>query len=178
MGVNPQRNGNEFGFAVPANVFRLSGWLGLYCDTARCTLEGVGAYDGPRGIRDDPGFATIAGRCANRDACNAIVASWTAERGRAEVVEILNRSGIPVGPINSYGDAARDLHVLERDSLRLTLSEDGSTIPIYGPVVKFSRTPTRVRTGAPALGQHNDEILGEIGVDASSHMQLKNAGVI
>jgi formyl-CoA transferase len=127
---------------------------------------------------DDPGFATIAGRCANRDACNAIVASWTAERGRAEVVEILNRSGIPVGPINSYGDAARDLHVLERDSLQPTLSEDGSTIPIYGPVVKFSRTPTRVRTGAPALGQHNDEILGEIGVDASSRMQLKNAGVI
>jgi formyl-CoA transferase len=62
--------------------------------------------------------------------------------------------------------------------LQPTLSEDGSTIPIYGPVVKFSRTPTRVRTGAPALGQHNDEILGEIGVDASSRMQLKYAGVI
>jgi formyl-CoA transferase len=68
--------------------------------------------------------------------------------------------------------------VLERDSLQPTLSEDGSTIPLPGPVAKFSRTPTRVRTGAPALGEHNEEILAEIGVDASSYMRLKNAGVI
>ena len=78
-------------------------------------------------LADDPAFATIAGRCANRDACNAIVASWTAEHGRAEIVEILIRAGIPVGPVNSYGDAARDPHVLERDSLQPTLSEGGAT---------------------------------------------------
>ena len=127
---------------------------------------------------DDPSFATIAGRCANRDACNAIVASWTAERGRAEVVEILNRAGIPVGPVNSYGDMALDPHVLERDSLQQTRIEDGSVIPMPGPVAKFSRTPTRVRKGAPALGEHNEEILAEIGFDASARMRLKNAGVI
>ena len=97
---------------------------------------------------------------------------------RAEVFEILNRAGIAVGPVNSYGDAARDPHVLERDSLQLTQIEDGSMVPLPGPVVKFSRTPTRVRTGAPALGQHNDEILAEIGIDASSRMQFKNARVI
>src|SRR5580704_3423860 len=65
---------------------------------------------------DDPGFATIAGRCANRDACNTIVASWTAERGRVEVVEILDRAGIPVAPVNSYGDMTRDPHLFERNS--------------------------------------------------------------
>ena len=107
-----------------------------------------------------------------------IVASWTAERGRAEVVEILNRGGIPVGPVNSYGDAARDPHVLERDSLQPTQIEDGSTVPLPGPVAKFSRTPTRVRKGAPALGEHNEEILAEVGFDASSRARLKNAGVI
>jgi formyl-CoA transferase len=49
---------------------------------------------------------------------------------------------------------------------------------LTGPVAKFSRTPTRVRTGAPALGEHNDEILSEIGIDASLREQLKNEGVI
>ncbi len=110
--------------------------------------------------------------------CNAIVAAWTAEHGRAEVVEILNRAGIPVGPVNSYGDAARDPHVHERDSLQPTKSEGGATIPVYGPVTKFSRTPTRVRTGAPALGEHNDHILAEIGIDSPSRTRLKNAGII
>jgi crotonobetainyl-CoA:carnitine CoA-transferase CaiB-like acyl-CoA transferase len=45
-------------------------------------------------------------------------------------------------------------------------------------VAKFSRTPTRVRSGAPALGQHNDEILAEAGIGASSRMRLKKSGVI
>ncbi len=178
MGITAQRNGNEFGFAVPANVFACedgSVYVAILLDAHWKVLARTVGY--PE-LADDPSFATISGRCANRDACNAIVASWTAERGRAEVVEILNRAGIPVGPVNSYGDAARDPHVLERDSLQPTLSEDGSTIPVYGPVAKFSRTPTRVRTGAPALGEHNDEILAEIGFDASSCMRLKNAGVI
>jgi formyl-CoA transferase len=68
--------------------------------------------------------------------------------------------------------------VLERDSLQPTRSEGGAIVPLPEPVAKFSRTPTRVRTGAPALGEHNDEILAEIGFDTSSRMQLKNAGVI
>ena len=64
---------------------------------------------------------------------------------------------------------------LERDSLQLTQIEDGSSVPLPGPVVKFSRTPTRVRTGAPSLGQHNDEILAEIGVDSISPLRWKKA---
>jgi formyl-CoA transferase len=178
MGITPQRNGNEFGFAVPANVFACadgSVYIAVLLDSHwKVLARTIGHTE----LADDPSFATIAGRCANRDACNAIVAAWTAEHGRAEVVEILNGVGIPVGPVNSYGDAARDPHVLERDSLQPTRGEDGSTIPVWGPVAKFSRTPTRVRTGAPALGEHNDEILAEIGVDASSRARLKNAGTI
>jgi formyl-CoA transferase len=178
MGVNPQRNGNEFGFAVPSNAFPCTDgsiYIILMLDSHwKVLARTIGHAE----LADDPGFETIAGRTANRDACNALVASWTAERSRAEVFEILNRAGIAVGPVNSYGDAARDPHVRERDSLQLTQIEDGSTVPLPGPVVKFSRTPTRVRTGAPALGQHNDEILSGISIDGASRARLKKSGVI
>ena len=178
MGVELQRNGNEFGFVVPANVFGCkdgSVYIAVLLDAHwKVLARTIGHAE----FADDPRFATITERCANRDACNALVASWTRDRGRAEVVEILNRAGIPVGPVNSYGDAARDAHVLERDSLQPTQIEDGSTVPLPGPVAKFSRTPTRVRTGAPALGQHNDEILAEIGIDIPSRERLKAAGII
>ena len=131
MGVTAQRNGNEFGFAVPANVFACadgSVYIAILLDSHwKVLARTVGHPE----LADDPSFATIAGRCANRDACNAIVAAWTAEHGRAEVVEILIRAGIPVGPVNSYGDAARDPHVLERDSLQPTLSEDGAIVPLH-----------------------------------------------
>ncbi|MGA6971927.1 MAG: CoA transferase [Candidatus Binatus sp.] len=178
MGVTAQRLGNEFGFAVPANVFACadgSVYIAVLLDSHwKVLARTIGHPD----LADDPAFATIAGRCGNRDACNAVVAAWTAERRRAEIVETLIRAGIPVGPVNSYNDAARDPHVLERDSLQPTRSEGGAIIPLPGPVAKFSRTPTRVRTGAPALGEHNEEILTDIGFDASSRKRLKNAGVI
>jgi hypothetical protein len=40
------------------------------------------------------------------------------------------------------------------------------------------RTPTRIRTGAPAIGVHNDEILTEIGIDPATRKRLKEAGII
>ena len=44
-----------------------------------------------------------------------------------------------------------------------TIDAAEGTVPIVGPAPKLSRTPTRVRTPAPALGAHNDEILAELG---------------
>ena len=93
------------------------------------------------------------------------------------MVEVLNQAGIAAGPVNTYPEAVKDPHVLERDTIQPTQIEDGS-IALHGPVAKFSRTPTRVRTGAPAVGDHNDEILAEIGIDSPSRTRLKNAGII
>jgi crotonobetainyl-CoA:carnitine CoA-transferase CaiB-like acyl-CoA transferase len=44
--------------------------------------------------------------------------------------------------------------------------------------VRVSRTPTRVRTGAPALGQHNEEILVELGFDAAARRKLSASGIV
>src|ERR1700683_1080315 len=90
MGVTAQRNGNEFGFAVPANVFACadgSVYIAVLLDAHwKVLARTVGHPE----LADDPGFVTIAGRSENRDVCNAIVAAWTAEHRGAEVVEILN----------------------------------------------------------------------------------------
>jgi formyl-CoA transferase len=151
MGVEPTRLGNEFGFAVPANVYECKDgpvYLGVILDSHWKTLAPILGY--PE-LADDPGFATRAGRVPNRDACNALVAGWLQDRTRAEAVEILSRAGLGIAPVNTYGQVARDPHVRERDMLQPTPLEDGSIVPITGPAAKFSRTPTRVRSGAPAL---------------------------
>jgi formyl-CoA transferase len=56
--------------------------------------------------------------------------------------------------------------------------EDGKPAPITGPAAKFSRTPTRIRTGAPALGAHTDEILAELGIDVEARKRLRDSGVV
>ena len=178
MGVVPMRQGNEFGFAVPSNTFRCKdGWvyIAVLLDSHWKVLAGLIGF--PE-LGDDPGFATFPGRSANRDACNAIVAAWTVDRTRAEVVEALNQAGIAVGPVNTYPEAVKDPHVVERDTIQRTQIEDGSIATLTGPVAKFSRTPTRVRTGAPAIGSHNDEILTEIGIEPATRKHLKAAGIV
>jgi formyl-CoA transferase len=62
--------------------------------------------------------------------------------------------------------------------LQPTPQPGGSTVPITGPAAKFSRTPTRVRHGAPALGEHTDAILEELGVDAGERERLRADEVI
>ncbi len=57
-----------------------------------------------------------------------------------------------------------------------TVQPDGSEIPIPGPAAKFSRTPTRVRSAAPAIGQHAEEILAELGLDSDELSALRAAG--
>jgi formyl-CoA transferase len=51
-------------------------------------------------------------------------------------------------------------------------------VPVVGPAAKLSRTPVRVRHGAPALGAHSDEILDELGIDPEARARLLQEGVI
>ena len=60
--------------------------------------------------------------------------------------------------------------------LQPSVQPDGTEIPLTGPAAKFSRTPTRVRSAAPALGAHHDEVLAELGLDAQERAALRAAG--
>ncbi|MFT4989230.1 MAG: formyl-CoA transferase, partial [Acidimicrobiales bacterium] len=74
-------------------------------------------------------------------------------------------------------EVVKDPHVIERDMLQPTTQYDGHTFDIVGPPVKFSRTPTRIRTAAASLGQHNDEVLEELGIDEHTRVQLRDSGI-
>jgi formyl-CoA transferase len=178
MGIVPQRMGNEFGFAVPSNSYRCKdGWiyLAVLLDSHWKALAPILGNPEPA---EEPNFAELPNRLANRDACNAMVSAWAAEHMRDEAIAVLLKAGLAAGPVNTYNESAKDPHIIERDVLQPASIEDGSMAIHTGPVAKFSRTPTRVRSGAPRIGQHKDEILTEIGIDAASLRRLKEEGVI
>ncbi len=178
MGIPMPRMGNEFVFSVPTNTFHCRNgvvMLGTLLDSHWKVLARI---VGRPELGDDPEFAHIARRINHRAECNAIVSRWCSERTVDEVIEICAREGIACEPVQSYAQAARDPHVLERDMMQQTPQEGGGLAPITGPVAKFSRTPIRIRSGAPALGAHNAEILESIGIDAAERRRLKDLQVI
>ena len=117
-------------------------------------------------------------RIGRRAELNAMVQEWVATRTVAEVVETLVKARLPVSAVRRYADSARDPHVRERDMLQPVELENGQRAPVVGPAPKFSRTPVRVRTAAPALGAHTDALLEELGIGAAERAGLRERGVI
>lgn len=161
-GVQPDRWGNQFGFLAPCNLYECADgplYAGVLLDSHWATLaELIGQPE----LATHESFATRDARVANRDVCEMLFGSWLAERSRDEALSTLRAAGLPAARVQTLAEVANDPHVQERDMLQPTEQYDGTTVSIVGPAAKFSRTPTRVRTAAPSLGQHNDEILAEL----------------
>jgi len=177
MGVAPGRMGNEFGFAVPANVYDCQDgpvYVGILMDKHWQILAKI---IGQPDLGENPAFATSEARAANRDLCNLFLGDWLKQRTRAEAMDIIANNGLPIAPVQTFVEAAQDPHILERDMLQPTAFEDGSIAPITGPAAKFSRTPTKVRTAAPSMGQHTDEVLEELGLSSQQRSELSDAGI-
>ncbi|HEX9775890.1 MAG TPA: CoA transferase [Actinomycetota bacterium] len=130
-------------------------------------------------LPSDARFRTLADRAANAEAINAIVAGWCAERTLAEIEETLIEHEVPVSGVYSIDQIAGDEQVRARSSLIVV--EDPVLGPILqqGAVPRLSRTPPKVLRGAPALGQHDDEVYrGLLGMSEESLTDLRRKGVI
>lgn len=125
-----------------------------------------------------PGFGRNSERIANREAVNQVIVDWCAARSVDDALSPLLAAGLVVAKLNSFGEAAAEPHVLERDMLQTVRLCDGNEAPLTGPAAKFSRTPTRVRWAAPVPGAHNAEVLGELGYDPATLDQLRADGII
>jgi formyl-CoA transferase len=178
LGAELPRLGNRFRIAAPANAYPCRDGhvvAGVVLDEHwRVLARLLGRPE----LADDPAYATGPARLARRDAVDRLLLDWLAQRSVAEAVEQLGQAGLPVAPVRSYAEAARDPLVRERDMLQEVDVEGARRVPVVGPAAKFSRTPTRVRSGAPALGAHTDEVLAELGVDADERAELRRDGVI
>jgi crotonobetainyl-CoA:carnitine CoA-transferase CaiB-like acyl-CoA transferase len=128
---------------------------------------------------DDPRFATLADRAAHGDAINGIVTEWTRARTAAEVEKACVASDVPVALAYTVADISADDHMAAREDL---IAVDD---PVLGPVRQQAPFPrlAGVRpaapTGAPRLGQHNEEVWGGlVGLDPGELARLRADGVI
>lgn len=178
LGVPLPRWGNESPYAMPANVYACRDGhirLAVVLDSHwKILARLIGRPD----LAENPEFALQANRFNHREEVNALIVSWCESRPTDEVLDLFIKSGLAAAPVRTYAQAAQDPHVLERAMLQQTQQADGSTVPLTGPAAKFSRTPTHVRTAAPALGAHDDEILQELGLSATDIEQLRTKKVV
>lgn len=80
----------------------------------------------------------------------------------AEWIEICDQHGAWCGPVLDYEDLAKDPHVIDQDYLVEQPQWRGGAARTVRPPLKLSETPTEIRRGAPALGEHSRELLAEV----------------
>jgi crotonobetainyl-CoA:carnitine CoA-transferase CaiB-like acyl-CoA transferase len=165
-GEVPRQQGNTHPLLCPFDVFRTAdGWVSIAAPGDgqwRALAELIGRPEMAR----DPRFAEGPTRARNGDEVRRAVSAWAEARPTAEVVRVLGGK-VPVGPVNSVEDVFSDPHFAAREML-VEVEHPGAPEPvtIAGAPIKLTETPSGVRRRAPLLGEHTDEILEEVGLDA------------
>ena len=120
---------------------------------------------GRASLIDDPRFATIAARSDNVDALYAVLTEGMRERTTAEWLAILRELDIPCGPANTLADLLTDEYLHETEFFQRTRHPLDGDVTITAIPAQFSASPPSVRRLWPALGEHTEEVLREIGCD-------------
>ena len=177
-GEVPPQAGNEHPTTIPTGVYETSdGYINI-ATTGQVMWRKLCETLGVREIIDDPRFATPVDRSTNRAALNPLLSAPVRTRSSAEWVEVLNQVGIPCGPIYDVQQVFEDEQVRH---LGLTAKVEHpalGTLEVQRHPVTLSRTPASVRSAAPDLGVHNDEVLGELGYTPVQIEQLRTDAVI
>jgi crotonobetainyl-CoA:carnitine CoA-transferase CaiB-like acyl-CoA transferase len=123
-------------------------------------------------------FATLAGRLRHHDDLDQLVGEWFSERAADVVVQRLREQGLPVGKVLRAPDMYEDPQLLAREWY-VPLENPKTGVRRYPAwPVQFSFAKAAHRLGPPTLGQHNAEVLSEIGVTPDERVRLEADGII
>ncbi|MDD1015528.1 CaiB/BaiF CoA transferase family protein [Pseudomonas rubra] len=128
---------------------------------------------------DDPRFATNKQRVANRAELIPLIRQATVFKTTAQWVAQLEQVGVPCGPINDLAQMFADPQVKAR-GLAIEMPHPlAGQVPQVASPIRLSRTPVEYRHAPPLLGEHTEQILGEVlGLSAAEIERLQVARVV
>ena len=173
------RVGNRSNTTAPRNVYgtKDGGWVALSAST-QGMFERLMTTIGAEALIADPRFLTNADRVRNVADLDDVVEGFIGARTTAENLAHFEQAGVTVGPVCDIADLVDHPFVTERGALVELPDEEMESVPMHAVVPRLSDTPGAIRRAAPSLGQHTEEILSGLGLDADEIGRLGKDGVI
>jgi len=129
-------------------------------------------------VADDDRFKTNALRAENLDRLNPILTEVLRKKSKEYWIGLLESVGVPVGPINTIEDIVECPQTEAREMIVEVNHPRAGIMRMAGSPIKASLTPCSVRSAAPLLGQHTDEILSWLGYTRDQINAFKKKGVV
>ncbi|MGZ4211277.1 MAG: CaiB/BaiF CoA transferase family protein [Actinomycetota bacterium] len=180
LGIVRERSGNRLANSAPLDNYEtadgrfvciVAGGDGLFPRLATA----MGRED----LLADDRFASLEARARNADAINDVVAAWCRARPLDEIERILVDAQVPVSAVYSVDRIVEDPQVRARGSIVTVDDPVLGPVRQQGPVPRLDRTPLRIARGAPALGEHNEEVyLGLLEMERVEYEALRGDGII
>jgi len=177
-GEIPEQAGNNHPTAIPTGVFAT---VDGHINIAAAGPELFGRFCkaiGAEYLASDPAYASGRARLKNRDQLNAVLERITRTKSSAEWIDVLNRAGVPCGPIYKMNEVFTDPQVRHLGIARGIEHAQLGHQEMVGQAVELDRTPWALRAPTPEKGEHTDAVLADLGYDAAAIARLKARGVV
>jgi len=179
LGAVRTRSGNRSQYAAPGNVYRTTDgkWASIAASTQSIFVRLCAALD-LEPLLEDERFATNPARVKNYKVLDEIVGAALGKLTLAELRETFARHEVGFSPIYDIADVFDDPQFKARNAIVSVPDSELGSVRMQGVVPRFSETPGAVRHAGPAMGEHNDEVYGGLGLTAAQIAGLKTRKVI
>lgn len=179
-GIVKERTGSILPGVAPSNIYQTKDkkWL-IVAANSDNLFNRLAAAVGKEEWLENPKFNRHEARGQNQKELDDLIAKWVETKDAEEVLDIMDRNGVPSGPIYSMEDIADDPHYHERDMIQKVMDQDMGAVHMPGIVPKLSKTPGSIQWSGPAIGEHNDEVFRKLlGLTEEEFERYKEMGVI
>lgn len=128
-------------------------------------------------LANDLALTNNDGRVARVAELDQAIGLWALTKTTDQALQLLDSVAVPAGKIYTVADIANDPHYQARGNIQTIQMRDGSNLNVPGVIPNLSRTPGSIKTLAPNIGEHTDEILHSIGLTDAQLASLKERGI-
>ena len=178
-GKIPPRIGNRSNVAAPRGIYKTKDNKFVSLSASMQSMwEKLAITIGAQELINDPKFLTNSDRLSNQDDLDDVISNFIKKFDRDPLLKLFSEEGITVGPVLDISEIIEHPYVLDRKILIEHYNNNYGNILMHQAFPRLSKTPGKVKSSAPSIGENTNEILKEIGLTKSQIDKLRDNKII